>query len=166
MTGTISPVLPSATELGEIVEQVWTSFLSGEITVEERDAGRAGHAGELVASVSIGGQWCGHLMVIAGLECSRQIAADMFETEPGDVTTAEVADALGEIANMIGGSVKGMVGVPAVLSLPQVVLDAEALVSPEARRVVAVRARWGRWPLEISLWERSPHAGSVMTEGW
>jgi chemotaxis protein CheX len=154
MTETLSPTLPSAAELGEIVEQVWSSFLDGELVVGAPPADGSRYAGRLVAWVSIGGDWTGHLMVVTPESCANQIAARMFEMEVGDVSTAEVADALGEIANMVGGSVKGVVGGSSVLSLPQVVLDASALVSPDAREVVSVHARWQQEPLEFSLWER------------
>jgi chemotaxis protein CheX len=155
MTGTISPVLPSAMELGEIVEQVWSSFLGGEIVA--LPGGADGPAGEeqMVASVSIGGEWTGHLMIVTGRDCARLIAGGMFQMDPEGISIAEVADALGEIANMVGGSVKGMVGVAATLSLPQVVLDASALVNPDAHTVVSVSAQWNGQPVEISLWERS-----------
>lgn len=155
MTNTISPVLPSSMELGEIVEQVWSSFLDGEIIAMPGDDVSAARDQQMVASVSISGEWTGHLMIVAGKECAQLIASNMFQMEPGEISTAEVADALGEIANMVGGSVKGMVGVAAALSLPQVVLDASALVNPDARKMVSVSAQWNGQPVEISLWERS-----------
>lgn len=155
MTNTISPVLPSSMELGEIVEQVWSSFLDGEIIAMPGDGADAARDQQMVASVSISGEWTGHLMIVTGTECARRIAGGMFQLEPEEISTAEVADALGEIANMVGGSVKGMIGVAAMLSLPQVVLDASALVNPDARKLVQVLAQWNGQPVEISLWERS-----------
>lgn len=155
MTETISPALPSSMELGEIVEQVWTSFLDGEIIAMPGGEDEISTEGSMVASVSISGEWTGHLMIVAGSECARRIASSMFQMEPDEISTAEIADALGEIANMVGGSVKGMVGVSAALSLPQVVLDASVLVNPDAHKLVSVAAQWSGHPVEISLWERS-----------
>lgn len=158
---TIAPALPTPVDLGEILEQVWRSFLDGEIIATTGGAAvpSVGFGDDptppMVASVSIGGGWTGHLMIMTGGACASEIAANMFQMDEGDVSTAEVADALGEIANMVGGSVKGMIGVPATLSLPQVVLDASALINPDARTVVTVCARWNGHPLEVSLWERS-----------
>lgn len=155
MTVSISPVLPSSMELGEIVEQVWSSFLDGEIVAMPEGSAAQEEGQQLVASVSISGDWTGHLMIVTGTECAQLIAGNMFQMEPAEISTAEVADALGEIANMVGGSVKGMVGVAATLSLPQVVLDASALVNPDAHKLVSVLAQWNGRPVEISLWERS-----------
>lgn len=163
MSQVAAPVLPTSVDLGEILEQVWTSFLDGEITAMPGEAGGIGTDGDqaMVASVSISGDWTGHLMIMAGNACAGEIAAAMFQMDAGEVATAEVADALGEIANMIGGGVKGMIGVPAALSLPQVVLDASALVNPDAHKVVSVSAQWNGYPLEVSLWERSRGAGDA-----
>lgn len=160
MTDTLSPVLPNSMELGEIVEQVWESFLGGGIAAAPQEQNDSGYGNQLAAWVAISGEWTGHLMVVTRQACAQQIAADMFEMDADEISTGEIADALGEIANMVGGSVKGMIGVAATLSLPQVLLDAAALVSPEARQVVCVEAQWRSWPLEFSLWERNPHAGS------
>jgi chemotaxis protein CheX len=162
MAETMSPTLPNAAELGEIVEQVWSSFLDEPIVADPGADGAGDAEGRLVAWVAISGDWAGHLRVVTTASGAHKIAADMFQLDSGEVSTAEVADALGEIANMIGGSVKGMVGVPAVLSLPQVVLDASALISPDARKLVSVCAHWKREPLEFSLWERqSDDAGGM-----
>jgi chemotaxis protein CheX len=162
MTEALTAVLPSAPELTEIVEQVWASFLEGEfVPVLEPELDK-GYDGRLIAWVSISGDWSGHLMVVCSDAAARTIATDMFQLEGVEVSTAEVADALGEIANMVGGSVKGMVGAEAALSLPQVVLDAAALVSPEAQRLVTVQANWKNELLEFSLWERQPgHIGGI-----
>lgn len=153
MTATISPILPSDQELGEIVEQVWSSFLDGEVVAIPGMEGES-EPGQMLASVSIGGDWSGHLIIVASTECAYQIAGSMFQMGTDELSTTEVADALGEIANMVGGSVKGMVGVAATLSLPQVVLDASALVSPDAHKIVSVLAMWNGQPVQVSLWER------------
>lgn len=160
MTDVLSPVLPNSMELGEIVEQVWESFLGGGLMAAPQGQSSDDFGNRLAAWVAISGEWTGHLMVVTSQVCAQQIAADMFEMDTDEISTAEIADALGEIANMVGGSVKGMIGVAATLSLPQVVLDAAALVSPEARQLVCVEAEWKSWPLEFSLWERNPNGGT------
>ncbi len=187
MTEAIDPVLPTPAELGEIVGEVWSSFIDGDIVAMsgaamsgaamsgaavpgaamsgaamsgERAGNPGGDRGDhaagpaMVASVSISGGWAGHLMIVAGHDCARKIAANLFQLADDDVSTAEIADALGEIANIVGGSVKSMVGMAATLSLPQVVLDASALVNPDAREVVTVHALWNGQPVDVSLWER------------
>ena len=149
----VTPFLPSAEELAELVEEVWRSFLDDEI-VSGLESPVETDADRMVAWVSITGEWTGHLQVQTTPAGARGIAANMFQMESDEVSADEIADAFGEIANMVGGGVKGMVGVHTALSLPQVVLDARALVSPDAQQHTAVYAVWRGEPLEISLWER------------
>jgi chemotaxis protein CheX len=149
------PVLPSPAELAELVEEVWGSFLDGGIVVEPAPPATAADR-RLVAWVSITGDWTGHVQVLTTPAGAQNIAASMFQTPAAELSDAEVADAFGEIANMVGGGVKGMVGAQTALSLPQVVLDAAALVSPDAEPYTTVYASWQGEALEISLWEREP----------
>lgn len=162
MTGTVATSLPNAFELGEMLEQVWSSFLDGDIVAMPSEDPDRLYPDHMVASVSISGAWSGHLMIITGHQCARAIAGTMFQMDGDEVATAEVADALGEIANMVGGSVKGMVGVAATLSLPQVILDAAALVNPDARKLVSVDAHWQGQQIEVSLWERRTEAVEIV----
>lgn len=149
-------VLPTASELAEMVEQVWSSFLDDQLVPMPEPDLTHSYEGHLIAWVSISGDWTGHLLVVCSGAAARAIATDMFQMEQDEVTTTEVADALGEIANMVGGSIKGMVAAHAALSLPQVVLDAAALVSPDAQRRVTMQGNWKGELLEFSLWERQP----------
>jgi CheY-specific phosphatase CheX len=50
---------------------------------------------------------------------ARELAAGMFDEAAADVADADVMDALGEVANMIGGNVKALLGATS-LSLPSV----------------------------------------------
>jgi chemotaxis protein CheX len=151
----ITPVLPSQEELAELAAEVWGSFLDDEIVVG-LDAPDDSDQTMMVAWVSITGEWTGHLQVLttpAGAQC---IASAMFQMDAAEISPEEVADAFGEIANMVGGGVKGMVGVHTALSLPQVVLDSRALISPEAHQHSTVHAVWRGEPLQFALWERGP----------
>ena len=156
---TITVVLPTQEDLTELVAEVWSSYLDGEI-VAGLESPVSPEADRMVSWVSITGEWTGHLQVTTTPSAASDIAACMFQMESADISTDEIADAFGEIANMVGGGVKGMVGVQTALSLPQVVLDAKALVSPEAHQRTVVNAVWKGEPIEFSLWERGPKEGT------
>jgi chemotaxis protein CheX len=158
----MNAVLAGARELAGTVEQIWAAFLDGEIVpVLEPDLDD-GYAGRLIAWVSISGDWSGHLMVICSEAAARAVTTGMFQLDDAEISAAEIADALGEIANMVGGSLRGMVGMDAVLSLPQVVLATTAHAGFEAQRLVTVQANWNSELLEFSLWERQPdHIGGI-----
>ena len=44
----------------------------------------------------------------------------MFGMEPDEVSADEVADAVGELTNMVGGNIKSLLPEPSLLSLPTV----------------------------------------------
>ena len=73
---------------------------------------------QLVASVEIRGGRNTVVEVFASDELMARIAEVMFQSEHGSLSEGEVRDAFGEIANMIGGNVKGIYGEEADLSLP------------------------------------------------
>ena len=77
--------------------------------------------GRLSASVEIRGEHCGSLEVIAGEELAVIIAEIMFASDRTTLNPSDIRDALGEVANMIGGNLKGILGGEADLSLPHVV---------------------------------------------
>jgi chemotaxis protein CheX len=102
--------------------------------------------------VSISGDWAGEVHVTTTAEAAQDIAAAMLQLDHAELGVDDVTDAIGEIANVIGGSVKSMVG-GAALSLPQVVLDADRSDRPGAQRRVTSRSVWRGEPVEIALWE-------------
>ncbi len=79
------------------------------------DSGR-----QLEAQINIEGCWKAAIHVRAPEEVARRIACVMFELKPEDLTEDDVRDALGECANVIGGSIKGVIDSDCDLSLPDV----------------------------------------------
>lgn len=59
-----------------------------------------------------------HVMVPDNL--AERIACAMFSAEPGELTYAEILDAMGEVINVIGGNAKGALTEDGKLSLPSV----------------------------------------------
>jgi chemotaxis protein CheX len=70
------------------------------------------------AAIRINGDWKAELRVIASRGLAESIAQSMFAAEPSELSEEEVLDALGEIANVIGGNVKGIIDQECSLSLP------------------------------------------------
>jgi chemotaxis protein CheX len=71
----------------------------------------------LVASVEIRGERNAAVDVFAHEHLMAAIAEAMFCSDRGSLSQDEIRDAFGEIANMIGGNVKGMIGGDSELSL-------------------------------------------------
>ena len=94
--------------LFELAETVWTSVLGLNLARAEAPPAN-GSTRHMIGCVVITGAWEG--AVTAGI---------MFGTEPEAASDDEVRDALGELANMIGGNVKALLPSPSQLSLPTV----------------------------------------------
>ena len=82
-------------------------FMTIDDTVEEgtRIQGEA-----LLGSITFKGGIEGCLAVCCDMECAKTIAINMLGMEPGeDIGEDEVADAMGEVANMVMGSLKSRI---------------------------------------------------------
>lgn len=156
MSTTADVYVPTAQDLTAIAELVWSSYVDGEIV---QDAAGEPLESAFIASVAIGGEWNGHVLIGTNAKAASDIAAAMFAMEPDEVSDAEIGDALGEVANIIGGNVKALVPEPSVLSLPQVALETRALFMPGAALKSSVDLRWNDHPVHISVWEGQPSNG-------
>jgi chemotaxis protein CheX len=110
----------AAKDIQDVVCNVWTTTLG--IALECREPGSAAVPEPTVAaSVHIAGGCEGSLVILCSAACARGVAARMFEVEPAEVSVDDVRDAMGELANMVGGNIKGLLGAPCHLSLPTLV---------------------------------------------
>jgi chemotaxis protein CheX len=75
----------------------------------------------LTAFVLLAGGWDGALMIQCPATLARRCASQMFDSPMDAVTESDVNDALGELANMIGGNLKSLIPGSCTLSLPAVV---------------------------------------------
>ena len=106
--------------------------------------------GDVVSSwVDVVGPWTGSVVLTTG----AQTAADLTRALLGDhapelLDHEDVADAFGEIANVVGGNVKAALPGPSGLSLPDVG-EAPAIRNPAD--VCRVDVLWRGQPLTISV---------------
>ena len=101
--------------LQRITAHVCQSMLGLELT---SIGPTSGSANQLVAAVEIRGVRRMIVEVFAHNQLMASIAEVMFASDRGTLTEDEIHDAFCEIANMIGGNVKGRYGEEADLSLP------------------------------------------------
>jgi chemotaxis protein CheX len=110
----------SESDLREVVESVWSAMLGLELIPAERAYERDPDSRNLTGTVQITGEWQGAVMVDLPEKLARDAAAAMFGMESDELGEDEVLDALGEVANMIGGNVKGLIEGECKLSLPTI----------------------------------------------
>jgi chemotaxis protein CheX len=104
-----------------IADNVWTMILALELQRGPLpDPSRAAER-TVSASVQISGAWEGVVHLQCAATLAAQAAATMFGIGPAEVRADQIQDALGELANMVGGNIKALLPEPSRLSLPTVV---------------------------------------------
>jgi chemotaxis protein CheX len=145
---------PTNDDLMAIAEQVWISYLDPEgINPLEQVAG-AVLSREVTASVSVTGAWRGHIVVSCSATASLKAAAALLGVDMADITPEDVTDALGELANIIGGNVKSLLPEPSALSMPVVMINGSS-GWPSVVELCQLDGTWLGEPVAIRVLESS-----------
>lgn len=128
------------------IEQVWGSML-----FEAADPWPEGVPAEfetgLQAHIEIRGGWNGRLVLTCDSDVATQIAGALLGMGPDDVVDEiDVHDAVGEVLNVVGGSVKGAIDGAMTLGLPGV--RASASPSPSEESLVV---SWRGAPVHVQI---------------
>src|SRR5207247_8606074 len=99
----------SAEDLGQIVNDIWTSMLGFPVQARSAPAEMNGTR-HLSASVQISGGWDGTVLVSCAEDLARRVAATMFDVDESTTTDEEIRDAHGEVATETGGVCTSMRG--------------------------------------------------------
>jgi chemotaxis protein CheX len=156
-------VLVTDTDLAEIVESVWATTIERPLSralPSDRDCTEL----QVVATIHISGAAELTLLVASPEGLARDIAAAMFGLASDEVDDELVFDALGEVANILGGNVKGLIASETQLSLPAVSRGVDVKV-PGGKVTVAVHYDAGGQPLVIELIVPAADAASGTKEG-
>ncbi len=140
-----------ASELVAIVGEVWDSFLLGD--VETLPAEMTPLPGLVTcAAVCLSGVWQGVLMVECSPEAALKLSCGLLGIEASEASEIDVADSLGEIANVIGGNLKNVLPAPTVMSLPVVARSMSPSLVKDAVEVCSVAFRWDEALLRVIVW--------------
>lgn len=158
-TGSATEATVTAEEVVDITREVWSSFLGLELEPLHVDgvpdapvvpATGAGMAGV----VGISGAWNGSVTVECGVEHAQAAAEAMFAAEPGSLAAEEVADAWGELTNMVGGNIKALFPAPSALSVPSVSEGVGAQVFvPGAQVLERVQLVGAEAHVRVTVWQ-------------
>jgi chemotaxis protein CheX len=139
-------------DLGEVTESVWTSMLGFEVIATDEDYDYTTDSRHLVGCVQITGSVDAAVLVDVPEALGRQLAMTMFGMDDAEISDDEVWDALGEMANMIGGNVKGMVAGDTALSLPTVAEGRDyRVVVPGGGLMQSLTYHCERWKMRVQL---------------
>lgn len=127
-------------DLVGLTAAIWESVLGmGAVPVPPRLA--ESMAGPMVtACVNIGGDWDGSVALTFPTALCRRLASGMFGLDEAELDDELVQDAVGELANIAGGNVKGMVPGETVLSLPQVISGNGLTITVPGTRLLCAAA--------------------------
>jgi chemotaxis protein CheX len=133
---------PTEDDLKVIAEQVWSSYLDLDGASPLIPLPAEKNVADVTASVSVTGAWRGHVLVSCSEAAAKNVAAALLGIEFDDVTEEDVADALGELANIIGGNIKSLLPEPCALSLPHVHVEGASGRYPSVTEVCHLDGNW------------------------
>jgi chemotaxis protein CheX len=102
--------------LQQVVSDVCTGMLGLELEPSEHFG--CDESDALSAVIRISGDWDSLVQVLTPRRTAVAIASNMFAMSEEELSEAEIRDAVGEIVNMVGGNLKGIVEGDSALSLP------------------------------------------------
>lgn len=138
-------------EILGITRDVWESFTGRTIEIADDQVRPDG--GVTVGCVSVTGEWQGSVLLACPARLARMAASAMFDLPAEQLDDEQVADALGELTNMIGGNIKSLIPGPSRLSMPAVTVGASSTVPlPGAALLSTVSLACEGLPLSVSVW--------------
>jgi chemotaxis protein CheX len=102
-----------------IAQSVFSMMLNMEVVPCETQLGEK-RPDRVSGCVQISGAWQGAVVLQTSVAMATKAARRMLNIPSGDVSEADIKDALAELTNMIGGNMKSLVPGPSFLSLPSV----------------------------------------------
>jgi chemotaxis protein CheX len=137
---------PQLADVLALIEEVWRSFVGVDepLLPAEPDTGSVAYA----ATVTITGGWDGAVTLEFGVGTAEAVSARMLGLD--EITEADVADAIGELVNMVGGNVKSLMPGPSALSLP-VVSTGRIAHSNDTVEVCRCELSWAGLPMAASV---------------
>lgn len=149
-THTVESIVdPRPSDVQAITEEVWSTFLGDQSPLiigigEEFDP-------EWSASVAIRGAWNGVVAIELAEGLAQLATRSMLGLEPdSEVSDVDLADAVGELVNMVGGNIKGLVPGPSRLSLPLVAAGRIAHGSEQVE-VARLDCSWAGAPVLVTV---------------
>jgi chemotaxis protein CheX len=102
-------------DINQVITEVWAPSLELDLYAVGEETGVRDHVTILTAT----GGWEGRIVVSATASFARAVAAKMFGLPRDEVPTSDAADAIGELANVVSGNLKALLGEDEVdLGLP------------------------------------------------
>ena len=140
-------------DMKDIAMTIWATLF--ELPLEDADAAPLGRESTVTSCVQIDGAWQGAVVLQCPLTLARTLTAAMFQTDTAPEPD-EIHDALGELANMLGGNVKALLPGPSRISLPAVAVGSDYHMSVVGTNAVtSLTFTCDGHPLRVTLLQQS-----------
>ncbi len=116
-------------EITEFAKMICNSVLGIEVNPIDKPV-ELKNAQQPKVRIKISGQWNGDIILNIAPLLLKVATQKMFSLGEDESTQEDKNETLAELANMIGGNIKGLVPEPSVLSLPELIspnIDLESL---------------------------------------
>jgi chemotaxis protein CheX len=141
----ITALLDEAT-VQEIADQAWSALVGEEELLVPLPAPLP--AETLSSWVTISGPWNGTVVITCGRDTAEELTRTLLRGHaPAELEAEDVEDALGEIANVVGGNIKAVLPGPSALGLPE---TGAAPVPGAPEDTCRVELLWRGQPLTIT----------------
>jgi chemotaxis protein CheX len=149
----IREMFASDEQIVGITQDVWSSFV-GTVIGSAAEEVALDAVDVTVGCVAVTGDWKGCVLLACPKQLARTAASAMFDLPAEQLTGDEIADALGELTNMVAGNIKSLLPGPSRLSIPVVMVGASSTVRmPSAVLVNTVSLACEGLPLTVSIWQ-------------
>lgn len=141
-------------EIHRLTTEIWSSMLGIELQPTE---GAASMSAKVSSCVQILGEWEGAVRLDISLDLASAAAAAFLGVEAGDISSDQIRDAAGELANMTAGSLKTLLPKPCKLSLPSVATGSDFELTIQHGRLAlssSFEAQRSSERLIVSVFER------------
>jgi chemotaxis protein CheX len=144
-------IVTAAADIEEITRTLWATLF--DLPLVRVSAASIPPGETVTACVQIVGAWRGAVVLRCSLPLARVLSEQMFQADE-PLTLAELRDAIGELANVIGGNVKALFPGPSQISLPAVAVGTDYEFGVvEAGAATDVPFTCGGMPLQVTLYQ-------------
>lgn len=159
-------------EVYAIAAEIFAALVDGrEGTLTEWPDGVPQAHHDVAAWVDVHGQWVGRASVETSSDTAHALARALLRLGPdAPVSDDDLADALGEVANVVGGNIKALLPQYGTLGLPRVAGELPADETTHA--VQRVPLNWRGRSLVLTVWatdrgaQQAGAGGAVPADRW
>ncbi len=142
---------PDFATVGDITAMIWSSVLGDDEPLVPTTSELTGE--RVTGCVHISGGWAGSVLFSCSQETAERVAGALFGMEQPEVSDSEIVDAIGELTNVVGGTIKSILPGPSKLSLPSVISGTGySMAIPNARQVAEKRLVSQGEVVVVSVW--------------